>query len=59
MPNEIKTFCQKGDIENSKRYLACGVCWIENGIAINTRQLRVLMGKSKKFNQWSTCKNGL
>jgi hypothetical protein len=25
----------------------CGICWIPDGIAINTRQLRLLVGKCK------------
>lgn len=44
---QIKAFCVRGDSNDWKRYLVCGICWIGADIAINTRQLRVLLGKSK------------
>ncbi|EAY21700.1 hypothetical protein TVAG_237260 [Trichomonas vaginalis G3] len=44
---QIKAFCIKGDVNDWKRYLVCGICWIGSDIAINTRQLRILLGKSK------------
>ena len=47
MLEQIKAFCIRNDAEDWKRYLVCGICWINNDIAINTRQLRVLLGKSK------------
>lgn len=45
--NEIKKFCVRNDENDWKRYIACGICWIKDGICINTRQLRILLGKSK------------
>lgn len=47
MLSQIKEFCVRGDSNDWKRYLVCGICWINNDIAINTRQLRILLGKSK------------
>ena len=47
MLDQIRDFCERGDGDDWKRYLVCGICWIKNDIAINTRQLRILLGKSK------------
>jgi hypothetical protein len=47
MLEQIKKFCKRGDNDDWKRYLVCGICWINEDIAINTRQLRILLGKSK------------
>lgn len=44
---QIKSFCIKGDSNDWKRFLVCGICWLGDDIAINTRQLRILLGKSK------------
>lgn len=44
----IKPFCIRGNQRDSLRCLVCGICWLpDNIIAINTRQLRVLIAKSK------------
>ncbi|KAK8839393.1 hypothetical protein M9Y10_031742 [Tritrichomonas musculus] len=43
----IKDFCEKSDKDKWKRYLVCGICWFDDYIAINTRQLRLLISKSK------------
>ncbi|OHS96477.1 hypothetical protein TRFO_37333 [Tritrichomonas foetus] len=43
----IQTFCVRNSEDDWKRYLVCGICWIDEGICINTRQLRILLGKSK------------
>lgn len=47
MLDQIKKFCEKGDNDDWKRFLVCGICWLNKDIAINTRQLRVILGKSK------------
>ena len=38
---------KKNNSNDWKRYLVCGICWINDDVAINTRQLRILLGKSK------------
>jgi hypothetical protein len=43
----IRDFCVRGNDSDWRRCLVCGVCWIGQDIAINTRQLRVLIDKCK------------
>lgn len=43
----IKKFVQRNDENDWKRALVCGVGWIDNVIAVNTRQLRLLIAKCK------------
>ncbi|EAY04835.1 hypothetical protein TVAG_226480 [Trichomonas vaginalis G3] len=43
----LKNFAVRGDSNDWKRCLVVGVCWLENAIAINTRQLRQLTNKCK------------
>jgi hypothetical protein len=43
----IRRFCHKGDSDDWKRCIVCGVCWLFEGIAINTRQLKILISKCK------------
>ena len=43
----IRTFAERGDENDWRRFLVCGVCWMDNAIAINTRQLRLLVSKCK------------
>lgn len=45
--DEIKRFCLRNDEDDWKRFIACGICWIDDGICVNTRQIRILFGKSK------------
>lgn len=45
--NLIHKYCTRNDSNDWKRYLVCGICWIENNIAINNRQLRFLINKCK------------
>lgn len=46
--NEIKSFVVQGnDSNNVIRGLVCGICWLPEGIAINTHQLRFLISKCK------------
>jgi hypothetical protein len=47
MIESIRSFAERGDETDWCRFLVCGVCWMENAIAINTRQLRVLVSKCK------------
>ena len=47
MLNAIKTFCCRGDENDWKRCLVCGVCWLPNGIAVNNRQFSLLIDKCK------------
>ena len=54
----IKKFCVKNDDEDWKRYLVCGVCWMDSAIAINTRQLRLLVCKCKSSINGSLQKMG-
>lgn len=43
----IKSFCMRGDDDDWKRCLVCGVCWLPVGIAINNRQFSLLISKCK------------
>jgi hypothetical protein len=46
--DEIRGFCIRHDSDDSLRCLVCGIYWFESGeLAINTRQLRILLAKSK------------
>lgn len=45
--NMIKSFIVRHDSQDPTRALVCGICWLPDGIAINTRQLRLLLGKCK------------
>ena len=47
MLNSIQSFAIRKDDDDWKRCLVCGVLWLTNGIAINTRQLRLLINKCK------------
>ncbi|EAY23140.1 hypothetical protein TVAG_183770 [Trichomonas vaginalis G3] len=54
----IKNFCIKGDSDDWKRCLVCGVCWLPEGIAINNRQFQVLIDKCKSSINGSLQKMG-
>lgn len=43
----IHQYAEKGQESDWKRFLVCGVCWVNDAIAINTRQLRILISKCK------------
>jgi hypothetical protein len=43
----IRTFVAQQDGDDWKRALVCGICWLDGAVAINTHQLRLLIGKSK------------
>ena len=44
---QIKKFCIRGDDDDWKRCMVCGVCWPPNCIGVNVKQLMVTTGKSK------------
>jgi hypothetical protein len=43
----LRAFVVRGDADDARRGLVCGVVWLENGIAINTHQLRLVSTKCK------------
>lgn len=45
--NSVKSFVIRSDEDDWKRALVCGICWMPDMIAINTRQLRLLLSKCK------------
>ncbi|EAX87378.1 hypothetical protein TVAG_024440 [Trichomonas vaginalis G3] len=47
MLDEIRHYTNKADGDDWKRSLVCGVCFLSDGIAINTHQLSILIGKCK------------
>ena len=55
---EVKKFCIRRDGDDWKRCLVCGVCWLQEGIAINTRQLKILIFKCKSSINGSLHKMG-
>jgi hypothetical protein len=58
MLNSIRVFCIRHDEDDWKRCLVCGVCWLPNGIAINNRQLSILIDKCKSSINGSLQKMG-
>jgi hypothetical protein len=54
----IRTFCVRHNCDDWKRSLVCGVCWLPNGIAINNRQLSILIDKCKSSINGSLQKMG-
>jgi hypothetical protein len=43
----VLAFCHPGTPDDWRRYVACGICPLEHGLATNTRQLAALLGRSK------------
>ncbi|KAH0792619.1 potassium/sodium hyperpolarization-activated cyclic nucleotide-gated channel 1 [Histomonas meleagridis] len=43
----LKAFVYHDEADIWKRSLVCGICWIDNALAINTHQLRLLLAKCK------------
>lgn len=43
----IHRYAERRDENDWRRFLVCGVCWMDNMLAINTRQLRLLISKCK------------
>lgn len=45
--DKIHSFCIRGDEDDWKRCMVCGVCWLNGLLAINVKQLQILTDKSK------------
>jgi hypothetical protein len=43
----VRNFVMWNETDDWKRALVCGICWLNADIAINTRQLRLLLSKCK------------
>jgi hypothetical protein len=43
----VRRFCVRRDVDDWKRCLACGICWVPDGIAACNRQFSVLIDKCK------------
>ena len=43
----LKAFIFHDEVDRWKRSLVCGICWLDGALAINTRQLRLLLTKCK------------
>jgi hypothetical protein len=56
--DKIRQYAERGDENDWRRFLVCGVCWLDNAIAINTRQLRLLVAKCKSSINGSLQKMG-
>lgn len=56
--DSIRRYAEKGDDDDWKRFLVCGVCWMDRAIAINTRQMRILIAKCKSSINGSLQKMG-
>lgn len=56
--NTIKQFCVRGDNDDWKRCLVCGLAWIGDDLAVNTHQLRLLIFKCKSSINGSILKAG-
>jgi hypothetical protein len=58
MLTTIQTFCIRHNEDDWKRCVVCGVCWLAAGIAINNRQLSILIDKCKSSINGSLQKMG-
>jgi hypothetical protein len=58
MVTSIQAFCIRHDEDDWKRCLVCGVCWLPAGMAINNRQLSILIDKCKSSINGSLQKMG-
>jgi hypothetical protein len=54
----IRSFCIRNREDDWKRCLVCGVCWLPSGLAINNRQLSLLINKCKSSINGSLQKMG-
>jgi hypothetical protein len=45
--NSLQTFIMRNDPDDWKRGLVCGICWVRGAIAINIRQLKILLARCK------------
>lgn len=55
----LRRFCCRGDKDDWKRCLVSGICWLQEGIAINIRQLKILISRCKSSINGSFHKIGL
>lgn len=56
--DSIKQYCIRGDANDWRRCLVCGICWLGDSIAINTHQLKMLIFKCKSSINGSLHKMG-
>ncbi|KAK8896253.1 hypothetical protein M9Y10_014150 [Tritrichomonas musculus] len=56
--DKIKNFAIRDESDDWKRCLVCGICWLPEGIAINTHQLKILIFKCKSSINGSLQKMG-
>jgi hypothetical protein len=47
MLSNLQTFIMRNDQDDWRRGLVCGICWVHNAVAINIRQLQILMARCK------------
>ncbi|OHS99576.1 hypothetical protein TRFO_33947 [Tritrichomonas foetus] len=45
--NIIQRYAERKDDNDWKRFLVCGICWMDGAIAVNIRQLKILVSKCK------------
>ena len=43
----LQQYCLRGDGHDWRRCLVCGICWLPDGVAINIRQLTLIVGRCK------------
>jgi hypothetical protein len=55
---DIKAFVMRNDNDDRIRALACGICWLPEGIAVNTHTLRQIIPHCKSAINNAFCKLG-
>ena len=55
----LRKYCKQNDASDWKRCLICGVCWVDDLIAINNRRLALLADRSKSTLNNTFAKMGL
>ena len=43
----LREFCERGDADEWKRYLVCGICWCGEFVGVNNQQLMAVLDRSK------------
>lgn len=43
----LREFCERGDADEWKRYLVCGICWSGEFVGVNNQQLMAVLDRSK------------
>ena len=56
--HKIRNFAERGDGNDWRRFLVCGICWLEEAVATNTKQLCHLISKCKSSINGSFVKLG-